>query len=175
VEEAAVGFQEGGEAGAGEAHFLEDHCRGDLLPTGEDLGELGLDFLIGNLGETAAGSLPSRSGLGGLGSLGAFGGEAEAGKQGLHLLQLLGVLLVNCGDFLRNLLLNDGLGLEHLLGGFLLQGGELLDEIEGCFGLGHGGVMGVWDLWSNHFSRMKGSLSKTLRLVLGRGKKEKEG
>ena len=37
---------------------------------------------------------------------------------------------MNGGDFLRDLLLNDGLGLEDLLGGFLLQGCELLEDIE---------------------------------------------
>ena len=51
MEEAAVGFEEGGEAGTGESHFFEDHGRGDFLPSGEDLGELGLDLFIGDLGE----------------------------------------------------------------------------------------------------------------------------
>lgn len=142
MEESFVGFEEGGEAGTSEAYFFEDHCRGYLLAPGEDLGELGLDLLIGDLGETATGAFPGGNSLGSLRCLRAFGGKAEAGKQGLHLFQLLGVLLVNGGDFLGDFLLNDGLGLEDLLGGLLLQGGELLDEIEGCFGLGHGGVMG---------------------------------
>ena len=131
VKEAIVGFEEGGETRTGEADFLEDHCRGYLLAAGEDLGELGLDLFIGDLGETAAGALADRRGLGCFGSLRAFGGKAEAGKQGLHFFQLLGVLLVNGGDFLGDFLLKDSLSLEDLLGGFLLQGGELLDEIEG--------------------------------------------
>ena len=120
VKEAAVGFEEGGEAGTGEAYFLEDHCRGYLLAAGEDLGEVSLNLFIGDLGKTAAGALAGRRGLGCFGSFRAFGGKAEPGKKGLHLLQLLGVLLVNRGDFLGDFLLNDGLGFEDLLGSFLL-------------------------------------------------------
>ena len=152
MEEAAVGFEEGGEAGTGEADFFEDHCRGYLLASGEDLGELGLDLFIGDLGERAASALPRGSGHG---SLRGFCGETEAGKQGLHFFQLLGVLLVNGGHFFRDFLLNDGLGLEHLLGGFLFQCGELFEDIEGWFGLGHDGVMRIGRLNGNHFSMMK--------------------
>ena len=72
MEEAFIGFKEGGEAGAGQSDFLEDHGRGDLLLSGEDLGELGLDLLIGDLREAATGALASRGGFCGLGSLGAF-------------------------------------------------------------------------------------------------------
>jgi len=128
VEESPVGLEEGAEAGAGQSDFLEDHGRGDLLPSGEDLGELGLDFFIGDLREAATGALAVRGGFCGLG---AFGGETKAGEQGIHLLELLGVLLVNGGDLLGDLLLDYGLGLENLLGGFLLKGGELLDEVKG--------------------------------------------
>ena len=72
VEEAAVGFEEGGEAGTGEADFLEDHCRGYLLTAGEDLGELGLDLFIGDLGETSTGALAGRRRFGGFGGLGSL-------------------------------------------------------------------------------------------------------
>ena len=74
VEEAFVGFEKGGEAGAGQTDFLEDHGRGDFLPSGEDLGELGLDLFIGDLRERAAGAFSSGGSFRGFGSLRAFGG-----------------------------------------------------------------------------------------------------
>lgn len=52
MEEAAVGLEEGCKAGTSEADLLEDHRQGDLFTTCEDLGELGLDFLVRNLGES---------------------------------------------------------------------------------------------------------------------------
>ena len=55
-------------------------------------------------------------------------------------------------NFLLNLLLDGGLGLEDLLGGFLLQGCELYEDIQGWFGLGHDGVMRIGRLGGNHFS-----------------------
>lgn len=141
MEEAAVGFEEGGEAGAGESRFLEDHGRGDLLASAENLGELGLDLLIGDLGKAAAGALTAGGSLCCL-RAGRGSRDTESYEHPIKLLQLLGVLFVNGSDFLGDFLLNDGLGFQYLLGGFLLQGGELLDEIEGCFCLVHGGVMG---------------------------------
>ena len=116
------------------------------------MGELCLDLFVRNLRQRAAGALVARGCFCGLGSLGAFRVEAEAGKHGFHLFQLLGVLLVNCGDLLGDLLLKDDLGFENLLGGLLFQCGELFKDIEGWFGFGDDGVMGIGNVEGNHFS-----------------------
>ena len=131
VEEALVGFEERSEAGASQADLLEDHRRGDYLSIGEEPRKLGLDLLVGEFWQGTTGALSSRSSLGGFWGLGTICGEAEAGEHRVHLLQFLGILLVNGSDLFSDFLFDRRFGFEHLLGGFLLQGGELLDEVEG--------------------------------------------
>ena len=59
----SIGLEECREARTGNINFLKDHGRGNFFSFSKNRDKLGLDFHIGNLGESPARALACRGGL----------------------------------------------------------------------------------------------------------------